>query len=250
MRYLLLATVAATALTAGSAFAADLPKRSAAPAFTAPAPLATSWSGFYVGVQAGGAWDTVSQTSFSAPALAGVGTGIADITGSGILAGGYAGYNMQFGQVVVGLEGDVEFSTLRGSTVYAAGTRRYAETNRESIRARLGYSVDRALFYVTGGVAFTNGNLRDTNALTANSYSVSRTGWTLGAGLEYAIDKNWSARAEYRYTDFGRQNLSAFNATDPFVGTSLRSRITDSAVRIGISYRFGGPAGGAVVAKY
>ena len=186
----------------------------------------------------------------SAPALAGAGTGIADISGSGILAGGHAGYNMQFGQVVVGLEGDVEFSNLRGSTVYAAGTRRYAETNRESIRARLGYAADKALFYVTGGVAFTNGNLRNTNALTANSYSVSRTGWTLGAGIEYAIDKNWSARAEYRYSDFGRQSISAFNANDPFVGTSLKSHITDSAVRLGVSYRFGGPAGGAVVAKY
>jgi outer membrane immunogenic protein len=250
MRHLLLASVAATALTAGSAFAADLPKRTSAPTFTAPAPLAMSWSGFYVGVQAGGAWDNVSQTSFAAPALAGAGTGIADISGSGILAGGHAGYNMQFGQVVVGLEGDVEFSNLRGSTVYAAGTRRYAETNRESIRARLGYAADKALFYVTGGVAFTNGNLRNTNALTANSYSVSRTGWTLGAGIEYAIDKNWSARAEYRYSDFGRQSISAFNANDPFVGTSLKSHITDSAVRLGVSYRFGGPAGGAVVAKY
>ena len=111
-----------------------------------------------------------------------------------------------------------------------------------SIRARLGIAVDRALIYVSGGVAFAD--VKHTISLTPavlpyHSYGSMRTGWTAGAGLEYAFTNNRTGRVDYRYADYGETNATtiANNAND-------RSRLTTHAVRVGISHKFRTLSGG------
>ena len=170
---------------------------------------------------------------------------------SGFVGGAHAGFNYQINQFVVGLEGDAEASTVKGTTSYVGGNVRIKDTFRGSIRGRLGFAADRALIYATGGVAFQNFGKLDYSAATSASYSSSRTGWTLGGGIEYAVTNQWSVRAEYRYSDFGKWGANRL-ASDPFVlaTPSEKTRLTDSSVRVGVSYHFGAPAAGAVVAKY
>jgi outer membrane immunogenic protein len=108
---------------------------------------------------------------------------------------------------------------------------------------------------VTGGLAFANVKTAYNNAAgggaTAGAFSFSqtRTGWTLGAGVEYAISNNWSARAEYRYTDFGSFSNTTAAGTTFWSAAVLRHKLQEQSVRVGISYKFGGPAG-PVVARY
>ncbi|MBN9081596.1 MAG: hypothetical protein BGP04_11360 [Rhizobiales bacterium 62-17] len=226
MRKTLLTAVALSAM-ASTAMAADLPRRAPAPA---PAPMYVApiftWTGFYVGGQLGGAWSANNTNGF--------------------IGGGHVGYNYQMNNsFVVGLEGDFEGTSLKGSRAFFPGVLVKNRINwQASIRARAGVAFDRALIYATGGVAFAG--LR--NELIAPPFSVSasntRTGWTIGAGVEYALTNNWSARVEYRYADFGRRN-DGFG----FLFANNNNRVQEHAVRVGVSYRFGGPAG-PVVASY
>ncbi len=184
--------------------------------------------------------------------------------GSGIVGGGHVGYNWQSSYWVVGLEGDFEGSSYSGSgsgagTAGGLGLLPILPTSafsnyttripvQGSVRGRIGVAWDRALFYVTGGAEFANIQDTYTSAVGFDSFSSIRAGWTLGAGVEYAIDPNWSIRAEYRYTDFGRYN-DFFTNSNPGFFTTLH--VTDNAVRVGFSYKFDlAPPPGPVVAKY
>lgn len=223
MRKILLASVAIASLAAVSAQAADLPAR--APAM-APAPVfvGVNWTGLYVGAQVGYAWNEIKNVDFPESA-----------NPHGVFGGLHAGYNQQFNNIVLGLEGDVELSGVQKKLL---GGDKFQESYRASLRLRAGYAIDRALLYVTAGGAMRDGKFSFPGASLNETYF----GWTVGAGLEYAINQNWSARAEYRYTDFGRANYGI--APD-----QIRVSSTDHAVRLGVSYRFGG-FGGPVVAKY
>ncbi len=195
--------------------AADLPSRRVAPAPVYAAPIFT-WTGFYAGVQAGYAWDKVSVDS---PFL-----GALSVNKNGFVGGGHVGYLYQSGPAVFGVEGDVE------------GTSLYNSALRASLRGRLGLGFDRTLLYVTGGLAVAGGG-NGGNYLYNNS-DTTRLGWTVGGGAEYAFAPNWSARLEYRYSDFGNH----------MVGYSTAHR-TENAVRLGVSYHFSSPMA-PVVAKY
>jgi outer membrane immunogenic protein len=124
-----------------------------------------------------------------------------------------------------------------------------------SVRGRLGYAFDRILVYVTGGAEFADvQNTFSSRGIIGafpggtDSFSSVRTGWTLGGGVEYAIADNWSLRAEYRYTDFGRY-FDYFANTYP--GYFLGMHLTDNSVRAGFSCKFDlAPAPLPVVAKY
>lgn len=147
-----------------------------------------------------------------------------------------------------------------------------------SIRGRIGFALaglgwDRILVYGTGGVAFggfsstVSGNFPGgafvsapgAAALTfppfggSTSTSTTRVGWTVGGGLEYAMTDNWSLRAEYRYTDFGRSTifLPTFDsAALGAAGASVNRHFTENSVQIGFSYKFGPPPPPPVVAKF
>ena len=221
-----LAAALLVGVSSTAAMAADLPSRHrAAPApIIAQAPIFT-WTGLYVGLQAGYAWDRVSVNNVFAAVPV-------NISRNGFVGGAHVGYLYQTGPAVFGLEADVEGTTIKNSGL------------RASLRGRLGLAADRALFYVTGGGALANQNYTLWSPFTGFNTNASATklGWTLGAGVEYAFAPNWSARVEYRYSDFGKLDVANF------IAPAQISR-RENAVRLGVSYHFGGSAG-PVVAKY
>jgi outer membrane immunogenic protein len=232
--------IAATALLLGTAgaSAADLAAR---PYTKAPAPVAAvyNWTGFYIGAQVGYAWGDNSTREFVT--ATGVPTGfIQGFNADGFLGGGHIGYNWQVGQFVFGLEGDLEGADVKGGYRLANlnGTD-FRIDAQASIRGRLGVAFNNSLLYVTGGAAWAD---MDHTYVFANTLfetvSTTRTGWTLGAGWEYGFTPNWSARLEYRYTDFGTFRN---NSTVSFPGFSYAHDPVFHTVRAGISYRFGGP---------
>jgi len=219
MKRLFLAAVALVAL-AGPASAADLPP-GPTPYYKAPAfvPPLYTWSGFYLGVNGGGglggsAWDTTNAFNIS-----------------GGLVGGTIGYNYQFGHAVVGAEGDIDWSGIKGST--SGGCPAGCSTGDSwlsTVRGRLGYAADRFMPFVTGGAAFGNINA-STPGLAGGSST--NAGWTIGAGLEFAIAGNWTAKAEYLYV-----NLGKFNCGLNCGAVSDNVSFSTNLIRGGINYRF------------
>lgn len=253
LRHILLASVGAIAL-AGSALAADLPARSPPPVYVPPVPIFT-WTGIYIGGQIGYAWGT-SNTTVTDP----VGNFASFSTNNnGVIGGAHIGYNYQLTQFVIGLEGDVDGSSLSktvtgGGFLFVPTTIHSSLPIQGSVRGRIGYAWDRVLVYGTGGVAFGgfNGSVQTFGAFPFNGYdsmSTTRVGWTVGGGLEYAITNNWSVRAEYRFTQF-HANFSPFNsfAFDP--GVTGSRRINENRVQAGFSYKFDTAAPAPIVAKY
>lgn len=235
MRSLLLGTVALLALTAlDRAQAADLPVKQA-PVYKAPAyvPLPVySWTGCYIGGEAGYAWDR-SQHTFSNGAPSGTSNP------RGALGGGLLGCNYQISNFVIGIEGDYEAANLDGggfNQILSTGSVRMKSD--DSVRGRLGVVVfDRSLLYVTGGWAsarynFTGGSILGT---TGGGFSASPNGWTVGAGWEYAFLPSWTARVEYRHSDFGT-STGALLPNNPNVNMSVKN--TTDAVRVGVTYKF------------
>ena len=237
--YVLTASFAAL----GPAAAADLAPRAVEP--IAPVYLPFNWTGFYVGAQAGyqfgkisGPFENSAQTG-SAPY---------SIDTDGGVFGGFAGYNHQFSNFVVGAEGDANFvvgtkKTDRNLpfTFFGAGAPAgFADIGGEqtwnaSLRLRAGYAFDRFLPYVTGGVAF--GNVKTFYAPAglpdALTQETDRVGWTIGAGMEYAITDHILARLEYRYADLGKKSF-----TNIPLNVHDEVKATTSTVLAGIIYKF------------
>jgi outer membrane immunogenic protein len=218
MKFLFVAGAGLLAL-AGAAAAADLPPAGTyykPPAFVP----AYTWSGFYLGINGGGGlgwsnWDTAGGFHTS-----------------GGLVGGTIGYNYQINRVVVGGEGDIDWSGIRGSTTTLgcpAGCTA-SDSWLATVRARLGYAADRFMPYVTGGGAFGNINA-STPGLAGGS--ATNAGWTIGAGLEFAIAGNWTAKAEYLFVDLGKFNCG-ISCGAPSDNVSFNANL----IRGGINYRF------------
>lgn len=213
------AAVAALSFAAFAAQAADLPRSYKAPAYTAPA--YASWSGFYVGLNAGYGF---GKSNWDVPAV--------DTAPKGALAGVTVGYNFQTGLWVWGVEGDLDWSGMKGTSDCAPGMTCETKNNwLGTARARLGYAGwNNFLPYITGGAAF--GSVKATNSITGSA-TKTMIGWTAGAGLEYALWSNWSIKAEYLYADLGKFDcgISCGAASD---NVSFKANI----VRAGINYRF------------
>jgi outer membrane immunogenic protein len=229
-----LALAASAVACAPSALAADLPVRQPAP-YTAPvayvAPL-YNWSGIYVGGHLGGGFE---NSSWSDPFTGGSNT----FNQSGFLGGGQIGANAQFNWLVVGVEGDFSWTGLKGSGRDAVGNSINTNVNWAStVTGRAGVAFDRLLVYAKGGLAVANdkSTLNDIAGGTANT-SLTRTGWTAGAGLEYAFAPNWSAKVEYDYLGFGSQTLNLPTAAFPAYSTNASLNVQE--VKAGINYRFG-----------
>jgi outer membrane immunogenic protein len=239
-----LLAIAVIALTlAPPAIAADLSARGPvkAPAAVPPVPMFT-WTGCYVGGHAGGGW---GEKRVSAPALA---PGIS-ATGdtSGFLGGGQVGCNLQIGaNWIIGVEGDASAANIEGDitqTVLGITGTAQAQTDwLASVTGRIGWTWDRWLLYAKGGAAWA-GDKYSAFIPVFNEFlqgSETRTGWVVGAGLEWAFWNNWSAKVEYNYFDFGTDTvtLSGTFAGAPIIvpGIDVRQRI--SVAKIGINYRF------------
>lgn len=200
----------------GAANAADLPRRAAMPAKAPIYAAPYNWTGAYVGINGGYGWGNSDR---SAP----FGTGTFDTTGG--VVGGTLGYNYQMGQAVFGLEGDLDWSGMKGSAPCAGTT---CETRNDWLwtgRGRLGYAVDRFLPFITGGAAA--GNIKNTITGVGEAND-TKLGWTLGGGVEAALTGPWTAKVEYLYVDLGTG--STVGGADASFKTNI--------VRGGINYRF------------
>ena len=253
MRHFLLSTVAIAAL-AGQAFAADLPARKEAPVYVAPAPI-YNWTGFYGGVDIGGSWGNANLWVPGNPL-----TFSHNASNNGVIGGGFIGYNYQINNFVIGLQGEFD-GTGNGNSRFTSAVGQFGDVFQSSFNqnwiasldGRLGYSGfgwDRTLFYVIGGVAWSqqSANLTDLTTGFGVNRSSTQTGYDIGGGVEYAFTNNWTGRIEYRYYNFGN-NTNSFNdfALIP-AGTFYRTTLTDNVVRVGLAYKFGAPE--PVVAKY
>jgi|SRR5579872_299945 len=220
-RVLAAVLVSGALLAARGACAADL---SLAPLYKAP-PAAVSpaynWSGFYLGLNGGGGW---GHSSWSANAT---GIGLA-----GGQAGGTVGYNQQLGRIVFGIEGDIDWSGVKGSstTLGCPGGCSTSDSWLSTVRGRIGYSFDRVMPYVTGGLAV--GDIRA--AAPGFGGSSTNAGWTLGGGVEVALPGNWTAKAEYLRVDLGSFNCTGCSATPPD-NVSMQQNV----FRAGVNYHFG-----------
>jgi outer membrane immunogenic protein len=187
----------------------------------APAPVYApvySWAGLYLGVNGGYGW---GDSAWS--------TQTGSFNTSGGLFGGQIGYNWQFGQTVLGLETDIQWSGIKGNGNCAFG----CETKNNwfgTARGRLGYAYDRWLPYVTGGLAY--GEIQANPSFGFASSNTTNAGWTVGAGVEYAFAQNWTAKVEYLYMDLGDFNTVVSAPTPTTV--DFKANI----VRGGINFRF------------
>lgn len=230
-------------VTTGFAQAADLPR-----SVYVPAPTAfTHWTGFYIGGNVGGGWAS-AETDFS---VGGAPFASATNNLNGVLGGVQLGYNWQTGPAVFGVETDFQFTGMQGTltapTCAAAvcGVTTNASYSQKlpwfgTVRGRLGYAQDSWLVYGTGGYAYARLETEASASAGATSVSLSReetrSGWAVGAGVELAFARNWSARMEYLYVDLGRKDAVLAISGVPAIGED--SRVTQNLVRLGVNYRF------------
>jgi outer membrane immunogenic protein len=232
------AFAAGTVALSCAAMAADLPvpaaKAPVAPVAYAPEAI-YSWTGFYIGGHAGAGF---AGSTWSDPFS---GANNSFNSGAGFLGGGQIGANYQLNRLVLGVEGDFSWTGLKANSTDSIGEAINTKTNFTStITGRVGAAFDRLLVYGKGGIAFA----QDASGFTdfaGNSASTTflRTGWTAGAGLEYGITKNLSAKIEYDYLSFGSQPLNFTTATTPLYTSNASLNVQE--IKAGINFRFGGP---------
>jgi outer membrane immunogenic protein len=238
LRLALLATASSIALI-GTATAADLPTKAPVPV------LATSWAGPYAGVSLGAAlnhssFTDVDQFFFLLPG--GPNNNFWSNTRAGITGGGLLGYNLQSGKIVYGIEGDLNWAgstssaNLPNSVSVATSKLEWIST----FRGRLGFTVDPAtLLYATGGVAVARfsdfwGAPQFGSRFTFPS-NFTRTGWTLGGGVERMFAPHWTGRVEALYADFGTQTTTI---VDPAGTYRTRFEHSVTQVRGALAYKW------------
>jgi len=258
VKYLFLSSTSLLALVGVPALAAPLN----APPAALPVNPAYNWSGFYIGGHVGyGSADRTddpaniivppsSPPNFFTPTGALLFSLNRTLKPEGALAGGQFGYNYQVGSVVFGFEADVSWLNhadsfnFSGAKTVAFEDFVYSETLRAkleymgTLRGRFGYAVGQFLPYVTGGFAWGHVTSDFNSTLIqrfggtqtlAFAQSSTRSGWTLGAGFEYAFTRRWSAKAEYLYVDLGRENLFAQPSSSAFA-------VREHMARLGLNF--------------
>ena len=225
-------------ISSASTFAADLPARvPVAPVAYVPA---FSWTGFYLGGELG--WIQTNTNYTTGALLLGVPFVFSPSTSNknGLSYGALAGYNYQVGQLVLGVEGDFAGWTV-GTIRYTAITGDFLTAHSKwggSIRGRLGYAADRALFYVTGGAAFvSNETSIPTTGITIGGDG-TRLGWTVGGGIDYAFTNNWFTGIEYRYSQY---ETRTFTYPIPILNLGLvgfKQELSTNQVTARVGYKF------------
>jgi outer membrane immunogenic protein len=224
MHRVLLASCAAATLLMSNAHAADL-----------AGPSGYDWTGFYLGLNGGYAFDGDDKLGLTF-ATRGTGISVSDATVgsidlSGIVGGVQAGYNYQIDNFVLGVGGDVQIGGLDdsssgrfGDDLIAPAGEYYGSSDVDffgTLRARMGFAFDRIFFYGTGGLAWANtdyelkGDVPGTELFRIEDSS-TQIGWTVGAGAEYAVHDSVTLGLEYLYVDLGSETLKS-----PVAGTKL-----------------------------
>ena len=186
-----------------------------------------NWTGFYVGINGGYGW---GESNWSVPAVSN--------SPKGALIGGTIGFNYQVGSFVWGLEGDYDWADIKDSAACGAFSCETKNSWLATARGRVGYAFDRWLPYFTGGAAFGKVEANSTNP-AAPGASDTRTGWTVGGGVEYAFLGSWSAKLEYLYVDLGSFDCNAACSGAAAVGSTVDFKT--NIIRAGLNYKFSGP---------
>jgi outer membrane immunogenic protein len=257
MKKIFLTSVALAVLGAAPAFAADLAGR---PYTKAPmVEQAASWTGFYLGGHVGAGWNSNSFTNANIPDFEDFGLPFGSGTANGMLGGFQGGFNYQIApKLVIGIEGEYSFADIKGDTTAANGefggyTVNAKQRNIAAVTGKVGTVYhDDILIYAKAGWAWSQ--FRYNTAVNFNegpdgigsypSVTDNRSGFTFGVGTEYKIDRNWSAKVEYDYYDFGTKNV-AFPTGSVVFGDPLAAFNADVSqqthvVKVGANYTFGG----------
>ena len=213
----LFAVTMALSLAPLSAIAANLP-RYKAPSYVAPS--ISTWSGLYLGLNAGYGF---GKSDWDLPVSTKPKGGLFGVTG---------GYNFQTGSWVWGLETDFGYSGMKDTSACGAGSCETKNTWLGTGRGRLGYAGwQNWMPYLTGGLAY--GNIKASNT-AFSSASDTRFGYAVGAGVEYMMFGNWSVKAEYLYVDLGKFDCAAACGAVTPDNVKFHANI----IRAGLNYRF------------
>jgi outer membrane immunogenic protein len=217
---------AAALLTATTTFAADaISSVPEAPVATDISQRGFEWTGGYAGIQAGYGWlDGTFDAGAAAP-----GTDPLEGDLDGGTLGLFAGYNHQFNNnVVLGIDANVDYNWNDTTMSSVFGDVDGKAEWQGSVRGRLGYAVDRALIYVAAGYV---GTRAEADNATLGSASETFHGYTVGAGVDYALTDRVFGRLDYRFNDFGSKDLD-------FSGTAVDSDLSQHSVKLGVGVKF------------
>jgi outer membrane immunogenic protein len=218
--------------TAGIAQAADQSVAARTQYGSSYYPTEIYWTGAYVGANLGGAYASAPWIDPH--------DGLADNPSTGtFIGGGQVGSNFQFDNLVWGVEADIDGMSVKSQTTDAAGdTRIFRAYWVTTETTRFGYALNTILFYVKGG--FAAGSQRDTLVAppvgSGSTGTAARIGWTVGAGVEYGLSHNWSARMEYDFIDLASDHLFVTGS----VGKHLPVGVDYTLQRLvaGLNYHF------------
>jgi outer membrane immunogenic protein len=233
MRRTFIAAAAMVAAACGPAVAADLP----VPSIPPPLPV-YNWTGVYLGINGGFGTGTSNWSDGPIGATGSFPT-------SGFLVGATLGTNYQIGEYVFGIEGDGDWTHLRGNSGSACGAiaavvapPTSCQTQSQwlaTVRGRVGYAFDRILLYGTAGAAF--GNVQTGLNPPSTFDSSTEAGWTVGAGLEFAFAPNWTAKAEYLFVDLPNASCTTVGNCGGAAGSIVS--FNESIIRAGVNFKFG-----------
>jgi outer membrane immunogenic protein len=232
----LLASAGGLAAASGTAQAADLPVKAAM-----PAPIAANWTGFYIGLHAGGAWQQTNMTNNE--------YGGQTATASSFIGGGQIGYNWQHGNFVYGVEADI--SGLSKGFRQDVTTKTTTSTQLKSdiewlstYRLRAGLAVGDTMAYMTGGLAV--GGVKNAfsphgvafNSGALKSDTKTRVGWAIGGGVEHMWTRNWTVGLEGLFVDLGSETVNAVSQSgggviaDPFKRTKFKNAVVIGRMKL------------------
>lgn len=259
MKKLLLGNLAVlTAIMAGPVHAADFPVKTG-PSFAER----FNWTGCYAGAHLGGGFgrkdltDPIGlvQDAFNFPGFTAGTTGITTTSPapSGAVIGGQIGCDYQFAgsAIVIGIEGAVSGSTMRGRKIVGLpagnpGEAALVQANLDflpSLTARIGYAIDNVLLYARGGVALAGDKYEVSGTFAATPFDFrgldNRVGWTVGGGVDWAFSQHWSAFLEYDYYQFGHGNVMMSDPVNVFAGF-VDVRQTVQVVKAGVNFHVWG----------
>ena len=208
-----------------------------------------NWTGFYVGAQAGlgKPRDVVRYGGSSTGDPYNDDNEKINHREDGFVGGVQAGYNLQLGFLVPGVEADFGYMGFNGSRFSPPQYDPNQETRAVSsgglfgtVTGRLGIAIDRALLYTKGGFAYARPELGvDDNVPPLTTDTRTRktfTGWTIGGGLEYAIGDHWTLKSEYQFMDLGRKSISGV-ASDG-VTDRWKHEVTAHIIKLAFNFKF------------
>jgi outer membrane immunogenic protein len=233
----------------------------------APAPPSCdyTWTGFYIGANAGYGWgnaDTQFEPQPNPVSFGGVEpTTLQPESEAGVIGGGQIGYNYQWNRFVLGAEADFQGSDVSGTKVVSPiinvigrsdGPGTFLEAHEKTdwfgtVRLRIGFTpFCRLLLYGTGGLAYGHVNYAATSDFSAippariASFDKIKAGWTAGGGFEYALTQRWSVKVEYLYYDLGDE--SSIGLPRPLFRPEFHLRYnwdtTAHTLRGGLNFKF------------